>query len=117
MAQTFIPELAVLEKRIAKVNKIPDQFNRMMTKRNNMSDCGVMSILKVSDEKFFMKQNGQLMNSPRGNELSSSQLVTTFKPSPDPHMKSKKSISDVSFNAFASSVVKGQKKKVNFDLP
>lgn len=55
MAQSFIPELAVLEKRITKLNKIPDQFNRMMTKRNNMSDCGVMSILKVSDEKFFMK--------------------------------------------------------------
>lgn len=57
------------------------------------------------------------MQSPKGNDLSSSCLVTTFKQTPDQHIKSKQSISDVSFNAFASSLVKGQKKKVNFDLP
>ena len=89
MAQTFIPDLAVLEKRITKLNKMPDQFNRMMNKRNNQSDQGVMSILKVSDEKLFVKEKASFASSPKVNDLSSSCLVKSFKQAPDQHNKSK----------------------------
>ena len=44
----------------------------MMLKRNKGgSDAGVMSILKVSDEKFHMKQaGGYLIPNPIGTESS-----------------------------------------------
>ena len=59
-----------------------------------MSDQGVMSILKVSDEKLFMKEKPSFVSSPKAKDLSSSCLVNSFKQSPDKHTKSKQSFQD-----------------------
>ena len=52
----------------------------MIVKRNKASsDAGVMSILKVSEEKFHMKQsNGQLIPSPIGIDTSAQGMSNTL---------------------------------------
>ena len=52
MAQTFIPELSILEKRINELNKIPDQLKRQKLQQ----EIGVTSILKPSEERYLLKQ-------------------------------------------------------------
>ena len=56
MAQSFIPELSILEKRISELSKMPDQLRNYFQRQKQQQQTGVMSILKPSDERLLLKQ-------------------------------------------------------------
>ena len=58
MAQSFIPELGILEKRISELRDMPEQLRSYLEKQKKMQQTGVTSILKPQEDtnRLLLKQ-------------------------------------------------------------
>lgn len=133
MAQSFMPELSILERRISELSKMPDQLKFYLQRQKQQQQTGVMSILKPSEERLLLKQkedkNGTRMLITARNESlarftkelkqhqvpANKKVMINLSPTAGRDRSSLSAL--MSPNALSAIAKDSTRKRVNFDLP